>query len=132
MASPQDEFSAVCNRQLQLAGQCFQAGIAAAQRMFMVQMDGARELYELHGQPFAAPEAGEAEMLPWLSFYRRAMAGGAEASQVYFRTYSALQVEAAKVLGEFSPEIKRSLEQATRSLLAASAALPEMSFKRAA
>jgi hypothetical protein len=125
MASPQDELSTACNRQMELAGQCFESGMAAAQRMLVVQMEGVRQLFELYGQSFAAPEAEEAEeagALPWVNFCRRTVAGGAQAFLVYFRICSAQQMEAVKLAEEVFPDLKQSIERSTLSVLAASSA----------
>lgn len=137
MALPKDELSAACNRQMQLAEQCFETGMAAAQRMLMLQMDGARELFELQGRQFSGLEAdaGDAKTLPWLAFYRRAMAGGTEATMLWFRVCTGLQMEVSKLVEDLAPELNRSLvgnmERATQSVLAV-AGQAEAARKRAA
>jgi hypothetical protein len=138
MASPKDELSAACNRQMELAEQCFETGVAAIQRMLMLQMDGARQLFELQGQQFAGleAEAGDAKTAPWLAFFRRAVAGSTEASMVCFRVYSALQMEATRLVEEIVPGINRSLagnmERATQSVLTVAGQAAEAARKRAA
>jgi hypothetical protein len=107
-----DDLTAAFARQLDLARSCFDFGVEAPQRILRVQMDGARELFELQGRHLQFEEANaDADEMPlqWMKLYRQAIAGGAEATLMCFRTAAAVQIEASRLAEEFVPEINRSL-----------------------
>ena len=137
MALIKDEFSTAYAKQMELAGQCFDFGVALTEQMLMAQMDGGRQLFELQGRQFGAMEdsAGEQPAAQWAAFCRRVMAGSAEATEVCMRTASQMQSEAIKLVEQFFPVINRSfmgtMERATEAL-AMSAGKAEAPRKRAA
>ena len=137
MALPQDEFSTAYAKQMDLAEQCFEFSVALTQNMLMAQVDGSRQLFELQGRQFGAMEdsAGEQPGAQWAAFFRRAMAGSAEATEVCLRTASQMQSETIKLIEQFFPLINRSLmgsmEQATEAM-AMTAGKAEAPRKRAA
>jgi len=137
MALLKDEFSTAYAKQVEMAGQCFDFGMAVTEQMLMAQIDGSRQLFELQGRQFGAMEdsAGEQPAVQWSAFCSRAVAGCAEASEVFLRTASTMQSEATRLIEQFFPVINRSfmgtMERATDAL-AMTAGKVEASRKRAA